>query len=124
MVQGQLYIYAPISGMPHLAYLHGMDVGERRKTCRQNVLQGVGTYPGLSQSTQMAYRFSFVVLNVFGKFFVNSANTHYLSHTVHDKEIWGICREMVCRFVPHVFGLVPLGYMSILLLLPTESQVM
>ena len=63
------------------------------------------TQSRLSQSTQMAYTFSFVVLNVFGRFFVNSTNTHIsLSHTVHDKEIWGVCKGMVCRFVPQVWG--------------------
>ena len=35
-------------------------------------------------------------LNVFQKFFVNSANTHIsLSHTVHDREIQDICKGCV-----------------------------
>ena len=71
----------------------GADVGEMREICRQNLPRGVGTKLGLPQ---MAYTFSFAMLNVFGKLFVNSTNTHIsLSHTVHDREIWGICKEYV-----------------------------
>ena len=43
---------------------------------------------------QIAYILFFVVLNVVGKFFMNAINIS-LSHTVHDKEIWGICKEYV-----------------------------
>ena len=47
--------------------------------------------------------FTFVVLkNVF------------VSHTVHNRDIWGICKGYVvewytCRIVPEVWGLVPIG---------------
>ena len=58
---------------------------------------------------QIAYILFFVVLNVVGKFFMNATNIS-LSHTVHDKEIWGICericRGMVCRCVPQA-GSIP-----------------
>ena len=47
--------YAP-PGIP------GTDVGERRGICHRNLPQGVGTWSGLSQSTQTACTFSFVVL--------------------------------------------------------------
>ena len=51
-----------------------------------------------------------IMLNVFGNFFVNSTNTDIsLSHTVHDRMIWGICKGMVRRFIPQVWGLVPEG---------------
>ena len=90
--------------MSHLAYLSWM-------------LERGGDLPsessprgwlGLSQSTQIAYTLFFIV-----KFFVNSTNTSIsLSQTVHDKAIWGICKGMVHRFVPQVWGLVPLGHVN------------
>ena len=46
---------------------------------------------GLSQSTQIAYIFSFVVVK---KSFVNSTDTHIsLSHTVHNREIGVFVKE-------------------------------
>ena len=66
----------------------GADVGERRGNYCRNFPQGVGTQSGLSQSTEIAYTFSIVLLNVFGKFFVNSTDTHIsFSHTVHNRKI-------------------------------------
>ena len=60
------------------------------------LLESYGTWSGLSQSTQISYTFSAVVLNVFGKFFVDSTDTHtYLSHTFHNREIWSICKGYV-----------------------------
>ena len=54
----------------------------------------VGAQSGLSQSTLMAYTFSFV--NCLWKTLVNSTNTHVsLSYTVHHREIWGVCKGCV-----------------------------
>jgi len=35
--------YAPINGMPHLAYIPGADVGERRGIWHWNLPRGFGT---------------------------------------------------------------------------------
>ena len=56
--------------MPYLAYLGG-DLSSE-STLR-------GWY--LVEVVEMAYTFSFVALNVFGKFFLNSTNTLYLPVT-------------------------------------------
>ena len=40
--------------------------------------------------------FSFIVLNVFGFFLVDFTDIHIsLSHTVHNREIWDICKGNV-----------------------------
>ena len=47
----------------------------------------------LPQSTQIA-NISYLVLNAFGTIFVNSTDIHIsLLHTVHNREIWGICER-------------------------------
>ena len=59
---------------------------------------------GLSQSTQIVSAFSFVVLNVIGKVFRISANTFITrTHTVYDREMCGICKGMIHRFVPQIW---------------------
>ena len=60
----------------------------------------VGIFPeGLVlswESTQIAYILPFAVLKMSGKLFVNSTDTHlFLSHTVYNREIWGICKGYV-----------------------------
>ena len=49
---------------------------------------------------------------------MNSTNTHislyiYHMHTVHNREIWGICkRYWYAGCAPGIWGLVPLGYVN------------
>ena len=52
---------APIKVCP--TCIPGVDVRESRGLCHQNLPQGVGTWSGMSQSTQMTYTFSFIMLN-------------------------------------------------------------
>ena len=61
----------------------------------------------------MVYTFAFVVINIFGNLFVNSTNTIItLSHNVHDRPIGRYGVFVRDRFVPQVWGLVPLGYIN------------
>ena len=60
---------APINGMPHLAYLGQML--EKGGGFAIGIFQGAGTLLGVSQSTQMAYTFSFIVVNVFRKLWIS-----------------------------------------------------
>ena len=63
------------------------------------------------------YIFSFVVLKMSLEIYIfrNFSDTHIsLSHTVHNREIWGICKGVVyaCRIVSEVWGLVPIGHVN------------
>ena len=102
---------APINGMPHLAYLGSMLEKRRGGGGGGNLPSksspwdwySVGIVPIHSSDIHIFF------LNVFRKFFVNSANTHVsLSHTAHDREIckgcvggWytGLCPGQVWGYV-------------------------
>ena len=65
------------------------------------------------------YLHSVVVFSVFGKLFVNFTDilaTHIsLSHTVHHREIWGICKRYLGGWYRQIWGLVPFGCVNSLI---------
>ena len=84
-----VFTYVPINGMPHLAY-PGADVGEIGGGFAVKIFpEGLvlsWDCPNLLELHN--YIFTFVALNVCGKFIVNSTDIHIsLSHTVHDRQI-------------------------------------
>ena len=92
--------YAP-PGIP------GADVGERRGIIFPNGLV-------LSPNPLKLHIYS-LLLSLEIYIFWNFSDTHIsLSHTVHNREIWGICKGVVyaCRIVPEVWGLVPIGHVN------------
>lgn len=60
-----------------------------------------------------AHLHSLMYVNVISEILVNSTDAHIsLLHTVYDREIWGIYKGYVgkwltCRILPQVWGLVP-----------------
>ena len=101
-------------------------LGERRGIYRQNLPQGVGTQSGLSQSTEIAYTFSIILLNVFGKFFVNSTLI-FSFHTLCTTERYRVfVRDMYYVGMVRTFALQVLGAcsMSIPFYPPMKPQVL
>ena len=79
-----------------MAYLGHADVGKRRGYVVGIFPDGLVLSPNLLKYIYIyiyIYIFSFVVLSII---FGNSSDTHIsLSHTVHNREIWVICKRYV-----------------------------
>ena len=74
--------------MPYLAY-PGRMLEKRGGFVFEIFLEGLVLGQDCPNPLKLNIFFSFVVLNVFGKFFVDS--THY----AHNREIWGTCKGYV-----------------------------
>ena len=89
-----ILIHAPINGKPHLAYL-GQILEKGGGFAVRIFPEGLvlcRDCPNLLNHILL----SFIVLSVFGKFFVNFTDNHIsLSHTVHNREVWAICEGYV-----------------------------